>query len=62
MVRADGVEIPVDEVAESGAFHFGHLRPGKWSIVLAREGKEISRKEVEIQQGKTVKLSEPLGL
>ena len=62
VVRADGVEIPVDEVAESGAFHFGHLRPGKWSIVLAREGKEISRKEVEIQQGKTVKLSEPLGL
>jgi hypothetical protein len=52
----DGVEIPVDEIETSGSYRFGQLRPGKWTITVRLDGKEVARHAVEIRTGTTVKL------
>ncbi len=52
----DGVEIPVDEVNANGSYRFGNLRPGKWTIVVRLDDKELSRHSVDIQKGKSVKV------
>jgi hypothetical protein len=53
----DGIEIPVDEVEKDGSYRFGHLRPGKWTVIMRVDEKEIARHPMEIRKGKTAKLT-----
>ena len=49
---SDGLEIPVDEVKDDGSYRFGQLRPGKWTIVMRDDEKEISRHPSKSKKGK----------
>jgi len=50
----DGLAIPVDEVENDGSYRFGHLRPGKWTILAHAGDQEIKRGTVDVKKGETV--------
>jgi hypothetical protein len=55
-IAADGLEIPVDEIGNDATYHFGHLRPGKWTIVAHAGVQETKRIAVEVRNGETVEM------
>lgn len=53
----DGIVVPVDELENDGTYRFGHLKPGKWTIVGQAADREFLRRTVPVERGATVDMT-----